>query len=466
MPSKSQRVRLAPFSQKYIDYFNRSKTSKINCLEGSIRSGKTVLNICSFANYIETISFNKCLLIASAKSSSLAWETIAENRGHSAPDGSFGSEDGYGLNAMFRGRCYKTSIKGADGLRIRNIRRKDVYIAFVGGRDRGCIEAVRGLTATGWIATELENHSCDPDNDFIGFMLGRTLGSPHCRIFWDLNPSFPSNRMYTQYLDKYAENLGADFNYLKCNLYDNAALTPAQIEDTLRLYSDKTSVMYQRDILGNRACAEGLIFGMFARNKAPWVITSLEEYREKHFPNYIALGVDFGGNGSNTAFCATLFSDGLKHIMPLVDDEIDMSGNESDVKSFRSRLKDFITLVRAMNVAAIRYIYCDDADSVMVREVTGVVREMHLSDVIEVVGAEKGRIKNRISAKRVLMSCKNWQVFHLAEHVIKSTSSQVWDSRPGHEDQRLDNGSVDIDIADAEEYSWSWCIDELLRYCK
>lgn len=456
-----QTIRLAPFSQKYIDYFQASLKALISCAEGSIRSGKTIINVCGFSNYIDSIPFN-CLLVASAKTAGLAWEILAENRGHSSLDGSFGAPEGYGILYMFRGRCKTTLIKNTKALSIRNRLGKKIDIVFVGGHDKGCIEAVRGLTFTGWIATELENHACEPDNDFIGFMLGRLLGSPYCRIFWDLNPSFPTNRMYTQYIDFYQETLGEQFNYMKCNLYDNAALTHEQIENTLRLYTDKNSVMYQRDILGNRACAEGLIFGMFAKNSEPWIVRDLDEFRKKHVPNFISLGVDFGGNGSNTAFCATLFSDGFKHIMPLIDDEINMSGDESDVKAFRSRLKDFITLVRIMNLADIRYMWCDSADSVMVREARGVVRELGLADQISVNDSDKDKIKNRISAKKILMSTLHWQVFHMAKNVIKSTSSQVWDKRAGHEDERLDNGSVDIDIADSEEYSWSGFKDKLV----
>ena len=53
MSNMVQTIRLAPFSPKYVEYFNRSKTARINVLEGAIRSGKTILNICAFTNYLE-----------------------------------------------------------------------------------------------------------------------------------------------------------------------------------------------------------------------------------------------------------------------------------------------------------------------------------------------------------------------------------------------------------------------------
>lgn len=461
MNKRSQTIKLAPFSQKYIDYFEKSKTAKINVLEGSIRSGKTILNLCAFANYIDNHPTGG-LFLASCITSGAAWEIIAENRGHATADGKYGAPQGFGLLYLFRGRCLRTKVKNVDALVIKNKNKKKCTILFAGGHNKGCIDAIRGLTFSGWIATELENHSCVEGNDFIGFMIGRLLGAPHGKMFFDLNPSYPTNRMYTQYIDTFEKKLGSGYNYLKCNIFDNAGFTAEQVEDTLKLYTDKNSVMYQRDILGNRACAEGLIFGAFARNESPFVLHDMDLYLQNHKPNFITIGVDFGGSGSNTAFCATIWSDGFKHIMPFIDDEIEMSDESADVGVFRSRFRDFVTLVKLMKVAELRYIFCDSADPVMVREVRGVIRDMKMADSVRIIGADKGKIKDRIKAKKVLMAHGVWQVFHSAEYVINSTRTQVWDGREGHEDERLDNGSVDIDIADAEEYSWSYFKDKLL----
>jgi hypothetical protein len=61
------------------------------------------------------------------------------------------------------------------------------------------------------------------------------------------------------------------------------------------------------------------------------------------------------------------------------------------------------------------------------------------------------------------LDTRRWFVYSGATNVISSTATQVWDSREGHEDDRLDNGSVDIDTADAEEYSWSGFIPRLIK---
>ena len=68
--------------------------------------------------------------------------------------------------------------------------------------------------------------------------------------------------------------------------------------------------------------------------------------------------------------------------------------------------------------------------------------------------------------KILLLASRHWFVYKAAKNVIGSTATQVWDSREGHEEERLDNGSVDIDTADAEEYSWSCFLQQLVKNCK
>lgn len=465
---KKQSIRLAPFSQKYIEYFNRSKEAKINVLEGSIRSGKTILNICAFVNYLDNHESGGNF-IASGVSAGVAWEILAECRGHSSEDGKYGAEHGFGLLYMFGGRCKKTKIKHSDALVIKNRKGKECRIIFVGAKNRGCIELIRGLTIAGWLATELENHSTDDGNDFIGFMFGRLLGAPDGKMFFDLNPSFPTNKMYTEYLDPYGDPnsemyLGEDYNYLKCGLFDNAAFTKKQIEDTLRLYKDKTSVMYQRDILGNRACAQGIIFQSFAKTPGEWIVNDLSSFLADKTPQFISIGVDFGGNGSDTSFVATLFYNNYHGVVIIADDKIDMSSGSVNSFEFRDRLLNFLMSVIAIGVAQIRYIYCDSADTVMKNDVKWVWKQLKMANSCRIIGSKKDKIRNRINCKNILISSKHWHVMKNCVNVINSTSTQVWDSRDGHEDERLDNGSVDIDTADAEEYSWSAFMDKLIQF--
>ena len=54
-----------------------------------------------------------------------------------------------------------------------------------------------------------------------------------------------------------------------------------------------------------------------------------------------------------------------------------------------------------------------------------------------------------------LMSQGRFLVMRNCTHVIESLSEQVWDSKITDKDVRLDDGTCDIDTADALEYSIS-----------
>ena len=455
-------IRLAPFKPKYVEYLKKSNTCSINCLEGAIRSGKTIVNLVGFSHYLDNHKRGG-IFVASSTTSGLAWEILAECRGHWSADGKYGAELGFGLLYLFQGRCKRTKVKGSPALEIVNKNKRKCQIVFVGAKNKGCVDAVRGLSIAGWIATELENHSTAEGDDFIGFMFGRMMGASEGKCFLDLNPSYPSNKMYTEYLDVWEADDDIDYNYLKCGILDNSAFTKEQVEKTLKLYKDKTSVMYRRDILGERAAAAGTIFSMFTQDPQNWILTDIEHIKTTK-DAFISIGIDFGGNGSNTAFCATVISRDYKRVIPVIDDEIDMSNQENaNVGVYRSRLTEFIININKLGLPyPILYAYCDSADTVMVNETLLLFRK--IAPQIRVHGCTKRTIKERIRLKSAMISTNHWQVYQDAKYIIDSTAKQIWNPKPEHADERLDDGTCDIDIADAEEYSWSAFYDKLNRF--
>lgn len=452
MNNKAKTIRLAPFSSKYQEYVKKAETCEINCLEGAIRSGKTIVNLICFARFVDNHQYGG-LFVASGATSGLAWEILAECKGNTSADGKYGAEQGFGLLYLFKGRCSRTKIKGSPAITLINKRGKKCDILFVGAKNKGSTEYVRGLTIQGWIATELENHLVIDGDDFVGFMLGRLLGAPDAKSFWDMNPVYPSHRVYTEYIDVYnKEDSGISFNYLKCGITDNASLTEEQINKTLSKYKDKNSVMYKRDILGERASATGIIFGGFANNQEDYIINDLSEVKGTLFKS---IGIDFGGNGSNTAFCCSILSRDGKQLVPILDDEIDMSNQENaTVGVYKARLGQFINNVKAVRPEIpILYCFCDSADTVMVNETKILLKS--ISPNTQVGGCDKWTIKDRIRLVSALLYTHHIRVFKDCKYLINSLGSQVWNNKAGHEDERLDDGSCDIDITDAFEYSWT-----------
>lgn len=466
--SKKNSIRLKKFSQPYISYFESTKSNRVNCLEGSIRSGKTIVNICAFANFIDSCKSGD-LFAVSGKTGGLAWTTVGECKGARTEDGLYGADEGFGLMYMFKGRCHKGLYGRIPCLYVKTKQNKKVAIIFVGAYNKGAKESLRGLTISGWLATELYNHRVDDDDDFIDFMLGRMLLG-ECKIFWDLNPTYPTHRVYKKYLDVYLKRsnenkFNGGYNYLHCTLKDNSTVSDAKYIEILDGYADKTSVSFKRDILGQRACSSGLIFSQFASNKPLWVVDDLKTFLQTNKLDKIRVGVDFGDNKSATTFVASATINNSNGVLVLLSDKLDMENGTVDSRKIRDSFKSFIQRVLGLQVGKPFFVYCDCASNVLTNEIRNAIKELHLDFGVTVNPCYKAAIKKRIDCKNMMLNYHRWFVYKDAITVIESTESQVWDSRDGHEDERLDDGSCDVDTADAEEYSWECQLDLLSKHC-
>lgn len=451
----TNKLKIKPFSHRYVSYYRRCLTSHLNCLEGAFRAGKSVINVYSFANYLDYC--HDKVHIVTGYSASTARANVAEC-------------NGLGLKYIFRGRCRTGHHEGIEALFI-NSKTGEKIVLFIGGGQSDSYKKIQGLPFGSWLSVELANlYISNDEKCFIDMAMSRLIQSKDPKIWWDLNPVFPTHPIYTKYLDRFQEQqekglFYGGYNYMKCSLFDNTALSQEQRQSFLSKYPDVESMEYQRYILGNRACAEGLIFTLFAKDSSPWVVDDIYKFCQSVQKQYISIGVDFGGNGSDTAFVATLVYNNFHGVLVLASDKLVMSGGEKDAEDFREAFKNFILYVQALGVGYIRYAFGDAADVVMCNEMRATLKELKLYNQIEVVPCSKHTIRQRIAAKKLLIAKKHWFVYKKAETVISSTRTQVWDSRVGHEDERLDNGSVDIDTADAEEYSWSTFLDNLIYYC-
>lgn len=455
--SYSNQIKLVPFSQKYVEYYERCFSNHLNVLEGAYRSQKTTLHIYSFAAHIESC-YDKLHLV-SGYSATTARTNVSDG-------------NGFGLRHIFRGRCKTGKYEGNECLRIKTKRGEKIVI-FVGGGQSDSYKKIQGLSFGYWFTVEAANlYISDDEKCFIDMAMSRLTQSHDPKMWWDFNPVYPSHPIYKKYIDKYQSQAESGeffggYNYMKCSLFDNSALTESQRMSFISKYPDTESMEYQRYILGNRACAEGLIFGQFAKNKARWVVDDLQKVLQdaNRGRKFVSIGVDFGGNGSDTAFVASLIYNNYHNVCVIAADKLIMSGGDKTSRDFREAFKAFLIKVVNLGVAPVLYAFGDCADTVMVNEMKAVTRELGCYNKPEICNSQKHTIKKRIEAKKTMMAVGHWSVYKDAELVIHSTEMQVWDSRKGHEDERLDNGTVPIDEADAEEYSWSAFLDELVFYC-
>ncbi len=345
--------------------------------------------------------------------------------------------NGYGMLNYFEGRCREGNYKNRECLYVQTLTGEKIVLISGGGtvRDKSLIQG-----NTYGMAYITEANLCHPA--FIREVFDRTLSSANRKIFHDLNPLAPTHSYYTDVLahheQQQAKNPDYGYNYGHFTILDNTSIPLDRVRALLKTY-DKNSVWYKRDILGQRIAAEGLIYQNFADDPEAYIIDAA--------PTIIQaiIGVDFGGNGSAHAFNCTGLTSRYSEVITLRE------YYRKEVISPTQLEADFVSFVQLCQAEyRVVDVYCDSAEQVLIRGLKNAAVKARLK--INIYNAVKGPIKERIRFYSALMSRNRYKVMRRCKKTIEAFSSAQWDA-DADEDTRLDDGTVNIDSLDAQEYS-------------
>ena len=208
----------------------------------------------------------------------------------------------------------------------------------------------------------------------------RQLAAQKRKIFWDLNPDNPNASIYKDYIDLYAEKakkgeLIGGYNYQHFTIFDNLTVSEERRKEIINEYNEN-SIWYQRDILGKRCVAEGLVYRTFTDNHKKFKITRKEAISKA---SRIILGVDFGGNGSGHSFVATGISRDYKEVVSLVSEWHKAEG--TDPEDLANMFVDFV--LRVINVYGMPEIcYCDSAEQVLIEGLRKALEDLTMEHLI------------------------------------------------------------------------------------
>lgn len=408
------------FSDKHKEYIRNCLTHEINVAEGAVRAGKTVDNVFAFAYLLDRVKDK--IHLATGSTSSNAKLNIGEC-------------NGLGLEHQFRGRCKWTKFKGNECLQIKT--KKGIkYVIFAGGAKADSFKKIRGNSYGMWIGTEINLHH---DNT-IKEAFNRQLAAIDRKIFWDLNPENPQAPIYVNYLDKYQNNKSMSYNYRHFTIFDNITITDERKQDIINQY-DQSSIWYKRDILGQRIACEGAIYQLFINNKDRFIIDELTDPLM-----FCHVGVDFGGNKSANTFQLTGFTSGFEKIITL--DEY-YSKEQLTPEQFADEFVNFIkrNLAKGYKVTDI---FMDSAEQMLIRGLKNALVKAGI--FITVKNALKSSINERIKFYCMMFDNNKYFIMRHCHHTIDAFNNALWDDK-SLEDKRLDNGIINIDTLDAQEYS-------------
>lgn len=443
-PLKRKKTIPYKFGDKHKAYIRKSKHCMINVAEGAVRAGKTVDNVLAFCHELKTTEDK----IHLASASTLGNAKII-----------LGDCNGFGIEHYFRGQCRWGKYKGNEALIIKgpDTRYKERIVIFSGAMLTSSYKSIRGNSYGMWIATEINLHH----KSFVQEAFNRSIAAVKRKVWWDLNPDNPKSWIYTEYIDKYQKDAASGdflggYNYEHFTIDDNINITDER-KAVVKSQYDPTSIWYKRDILGLRMRADGLIFQDFANNPDAYIVDSIEKSKITS----IQVGIDFGGNNSKTTFVATAFFEGFKKLVVVDDYKIEGKKGEVNPETINKCFIQFVKrLYSCFNPLLIKFAWADNEAQTLINGLRIACKRAKL--FINVVDCYKAPVNDRIFTLAALMSQGRFFVMRHCKNVIDSLSEQIWDSKHETEDVRLDDGTCDIDTADALEYSFSKFIKILI----
>ena len=306
-------------------------------------------------------------------------------------------------------------------------------------------------------------------------MLKSRLDKPYSCFDGSCNPEHP-----THWLKEFLDNDELDIYLQRYTIFDNPFLPKEFVEQLCKEYEG--TIYYDRLIVGLWKRADGAIYKKFADNPDSFRCEGVDELKDdpevkqfrKEDITSIEIGLDFGGNQSGHSFVARGYTDDYRDVIVLKsrrimakDENEDIDSNMLD-KLFCEFVQEVIDqysvidkhgdYVRYCNVEGVYY---DNAETVLGNSIRNAVEKKF--PWISVRKARKAAINDRIRCTVRLMGAGRFFITKDCESLQTALSDAVWDKEVKDKDERLDDGSTDIDSLDAFEYTIERDMKELIE---
>ena len=293
-------------------------------------------------------------------------------------------------------------------------------------------------------------------NEEVFNMLKSRLDKPYSCFDGALNPEHP-----THWLKKFIDS-DADMYLQEYTIFDNEYLSKEFVKQLCKEYEG--TVYYDRYILGKWVRAEGAIYRRFADNPKLYrceVVDSVDknsavkQFKKSDFKE-ITIGIDFGGNKSGHSFVATAKTKNYGNLVALMSERHFGEYDSNDI--------DRLTLEFAQSVfdkyGNVDYVYWDNAETVLGRGIKRAFEKQFPSVIVR--PAIKTRIQDRIQCTLRLMGMSKFYITDDCDTLKSALIEAVWNEKTAT-DERLDDGSCDIDSLDSFEYTFERDIRRFIR---
>ncbi len=296
-------------------------------------------------------------------------------------------------------------------------------------------------------------------------MLKSRLDKPYSCFDGSCNPEHP-----THWLKEFIDNPDLDIYLQAYTIFDNPYLPGEFVEQLCKEYAG--TIYYDRLILGLWKRAEGSIYKRFADNPENFkcdIVDRLDsdperkQFRKQDIVS-IEIGLDFGGNQSGHSFVARGYTDDYHDVIGIKSKRIMAKDFNEDIDSnkldelFCEFVQEVIDKYSVCTKKRDVVIYCnvesvfwDNAETVLGNSIRNAVEKRFPWIVVR--PAKKKSINDRIRCTVRLMGAGRFFITDDCESLEIALSEAVWNKDVKDKDERLDDGTSDIDTLDAYEYT-------------
>ena len=302
-------------------------------------------------------------------------------------------------------------------------------------------------------------------NKEVFHMLKSRLDKPYSCFDGSCNPEHP-----THWLKEFLDNDELDIYLQRYTIFDNPFLPAEFVEQLCKEYEG--TIYYDRLILGLWKRAEGAIYKRFADDPEKFRCEVVEEVTDapehKQFKKddivSIEIGLDFGGNQSGHSFVARGYTDDYRDVIGIMSKRVMAKDTDEDIDSnmldqlFCEFVQEVIdrygVIVNHGNYVEycnVESVYYDNAETVLGNSIRNAVEKKFPWIVVR--KAKKATILDRIRCTVRLMGAGRFWITKDCKSLQTAFSDAVWNKDVKDKDERLDDGSTDIDSLDAFEYT-------------
>ena len=278
------------------------------------------------------------------------------------------------------------------------------------------------------------------------------------------NPADPEH-WFKKFLDS-----DADIYLQKYKIFDNPFLPKGFVDELMKEYAG--TVYYDRYIEGEWARAEGLVFRFYANNEEPYLIDDEDIFEQDrdgriktdkngrpvpkvNFTKFV-MGMDFGGNGSQTTMVLWGYINGYKDFITLEEAGLPLT-DDIDSEDICQKWLSFYKLCIA-KYGPINWIFPDSASTTMINSLRSTAKNNGLP-INNIAGCRKNEVSDRPRTLSRLLNGGRLKINRRCENVRRALRSLVWDPKDPDRPEDKNLGNIN-DWYDADCY----CFLDFVEY--